>query len=218
MPFPSCTEHPVGGNKLPDILLEDDFSHFSTQRWHVEAEDPATRVQTERGQLLIDSPRGVTVWLKQPLDGAYRIEFQRQVLLGDGANDRLSDLNQFWAARDPGNADLFTRSGALAEYDSLALYYVGMGGNYNSTTRFRRYDGGGQRLVLGEYLDPAHLLEANRPYHIALELDARGTRYLVDGDTFFQARHDGLPPPGHFGFRQVWSRQAISAFRVTRLG
>lgn len=217
MPSSLRTATSSGNSKPHDLLFADDFSAFSAQRWHVEAEDPATRVITENGQLLIDSPKGVTVWLRQPLDGAYRIEFQRQVLLTGGANDRLSDLNQFWAARDPRNADPFTRSGVLEEYTSLDLYYVGMGGNYNSSTRFRRYDSNGQRLILGEYSDPAHLLEANRNYRISIELDERGTRYRVDDRLFFEAKHDGLPPPGHFGFRQVWSRQVISDFRVVRL-
>lgn len=217
MPLPVCTEPSSSGGKLPHVLLEDDFTRFSSQRWHVEAEDPTTRVSAEHGQLLIDSPKGVTVWLRQPLQGAYRIEFQRRVVLEGGPNDRLSDFNQFWAVRDPQRADPFTRSGALDDYDDLDLYYVGMGGNYNSTTRFRRYDGSGQRLLLGEYADTAHLLEANRTYGIAIEVDARGTRYQVDGNTFFQARHDGLPPPGYFGFRLVWSRQLISEFRVVRL-
>ncbi|SDG90745.1 hypothetical protein SAMN05216588_101377 [Pseudomonas flavescens] len=217
MPLPACTEPSSDDAKPPEVLFEDPFTHLCAQRWHIEAEAPTTRVSAARGQLLIDSPRGVTVWLRQPLQGAYRIEFRRSVLLEGGPNDRLSDLNQFWAARDPRQATPFTRDGALDDYDDLDLYYVGMGGNYNSTTRFRRYDGSGQRLLLGEYADTAHLLEANRTYGIAIEVDVGGTRYQVDGNTFFQARHDGLPPPGYFGFRLVWSRQLISEFRVVRL-
>lgn len=217
MPSSLCTATSSGDSKPCELLFADDFHTFSPQRWHIEAEAPTTRVTTENGQLLIDSPKGVTVWLRQPLEGAYRIEFQRQVLLADGSNDRLSDLNQFWAARDPHNTDLFTRSGVLEEYESLDLYYVGMGGNYNSTTRFRRYESHGQRQILGEYTDNSHLLEANRNYRISIEVDALGTRYRVDDRLFFEARHDGLPPPGHFGFRQVWSRQVISDFRVVRL-
>ena len=33
------------------------------------------------------------------------------------------------------------RSGAFAEYNDLLTYYVGLGGNRNTTTRFRRYIG-----------------------------------------------------------------------------
>ena len=33
------------------------------------------------------------------------------------------------------------RSGTFAEYNDLLTYYVGLGGNRNTTTRFRRYIG-----------------------------------------------------------------------------
>ena len=33
------------------------------------------------------------------------------------------------------------RSGAFADYNDLLTYYVGLGGNRNTTTRFRRYIG-----------------------------------------------------------------------------
>ncbi|QLF95080.1 hypothetical protein HW090_14105 [Pseudomonas sp. ABC1] len=218
MPTRVTTAQPLDHEACaPEILIEDDFQRFSSQRWRVEAQHPDTRVDVIDGHLMIDSPQGVTVWLDQPLEGAYRIEFQRQVLLGDGPNDRLSDLNQFWAARDPRRDTLFTRNGILEEYDELDLYYVGMGGNGNATTRFRHYDGSSERPLLGEYSDPEHLLQANRRYHIAIEVDASGTRFLVDGQPFFAARHQGTDGSGHFGFRSVWSRQLISHFRVLRL-
>jgi hypothetical protein len=203
--------------RQPLILVEDDFQQFSPQRWTIEAQHPDTQVSAAHGQLLIDSAEGVTVWLSQPLSGAYQIEFSRQVLVDGGRHDRLSDLNIFWAAHDPQNAQLFTRSGALAEYDNLDLYYVGMGGNDNSTTRFRRYDGHGERLLLGEYTDAAHLLEANRTYQVRIRVDGLGTGLWVDDELFFHARHHGVPRGGYFGFRTVTSRQAIGDFRVTRV-
>lgn len=198
------------------LLVEDDFQRFDPIRWRVEAEDPATRVEACGGHLLIDSPAGVTVWLAEPLDGAYRIEFERQVLVTGGRNDRLSDLNQFWAAREPGGAAPRPRSGRLQDYDSLCLYYVGMGGNGNSTTRFRCYDGSESRPLLGECDEPARLLSGGRRYAIAIDLDEAGTTFHVDGRPLFQARHAAPPGPGLFGFRTVWSRQLISGFRVWR--
>ncbi|WP_437883856.1 DUF6250 domain-containing protein [Pseudomonas sp. LRF_L74] len=200
----------------PQLLLEDDFHALSPSRWTIEAQHPATKVWVEGNQLLIDSPAGVTVWLNEALEGDYRIEFKRRVLLAEGANDRLSDFNQFWAARDPRNAELFTRDGVLEAYDDLDLYYVGFGGNGNSTTRFRRYDGSGERHMLGEYLDAAHLLRANHDYAIRIDMTATDTSFWVDGERFFQARHHSAPRSGHFGLRSVLSRQAISDFRVTR--
>ena len=52
--------------------------------------------------------------------------------------------------------------------NSLQLYYLGYGGNYNSTTRFRRYDGNEAGLqmkrmrpaILKEYKDQDNLLTA----------------------------------------------------------
>lgn len=200
----------------PRLLVQDDFQHLTPGRWRIESEQPS-RVAAENGQLLLDSPRGLTVWLHQPLGGAYRIEFQRQVLVADQPNDRLSDMNLFWAAHEPGSAALARRDGVLESYDSMHAWYVGMGGNGNTTTRFRHYDGLGARRLLGEHLERQYLLEAGRRYQIAVEVTPRGTRYQVDGTTVFEQPLAALPAAGYFGWRQVWSRQAISAFRVLAL-
>ncbi|MGH1559213.1 DUF6250 domain-containing protein [Caulobacter segnis] len=41
---------------------------------------------------------------------------------------------------------------AFADYDTLKTYYVGQGGNYNSSTRFRRYVGrAGDRPMLPQH-------------------------------------------------------------------
>lgn len=213
-PYAPNTAKDHGG---PDLLLADDFTNFSPQRWLIEAQDPATHVFVDAGQLLIDSPKGVTVWLRQPLVPGYCIEFTRKVIVAGGENDRLSDLNQFWGAYDPHQSNPFTRSGDLEEYNNMSLYYVGMGGNYNSSTRFRRYDGSGQRHLLAEHKASTWLLQANRDYRIRIELDNSSTRYLVDNELFFSATHLLPPPTGYFAFRQVWSRQAISNFCVRRL-
>lgn len=187
-------------------------------RWRVEQEDPAnTRVSAQGDRLILDSRAGLTVWLDQRLTGAYRIRFQRQVLVAGQENDRLSDLNMFWAASDPDNPDLFTRRGALAEYDNLALYYVGVGGNWNTTTRFRRYDGRGERTLLGEYLEQPYLLLPNRVYRCCIEVDSNETRFLLDDELYFRASYPAPPPGGYFGFRTVYSRQEISDFSVTPL-
>lgn len=187
-------------------------------RWRMEPEDPQrTLIQAEPGRLTFESAAGLTVWLDKPLSGAYRIRFLREVPLDGRPYDRLSDLNQFWAARDPANHNLFTRSGVLSEYDSLDLYYVGMGGNWNSTTRFRYYNGRGQRQLLGEFTDAEHLLKPHRQYEIVIEVGSRETRFLVDGDPYFQAQYSAPPAVGYFGFRTVWSRQVITDFSIMPL-
>ncbi|EHD23570.1 MULTISPECIES: DUF6250 domain-containing protein [Brenneria] len=187
-------------------------------RWRVEQEDPQrTAIRADDERLTLESAAGLTLWLDAPLSGAYRIAFVREVLVAGGPHDRLSDLNQFWAARDPAHSDLFTRHGRLSEYDNLDLYYVGMGGNWNSTTRFRYYNGQGERALLGEYTDADHLLRPNHRYQVVIEVDRHETRFLVDDALYFRAAYPAAPAPGHFGFRTVYSRQAISDFSVTPL-
>ncbi|WPO97560.1 DUF6250 domain-containing protein [Pseudomonas sp. HR96] len=200
------------------LLAEDDFQGFDPSRWRVETERPQTSgVYVEQGRLIMDTAAGMTLWFNRVLDGAYRIEFLRQVLVAGQANDRLSDMNLFWGAHDGPGGQLRGRDGVLGSYDSLATWYVGMGGNDNSTTRFRHYDGSGARHLLGERLDAAHLLQAGRIYRIRVEVTARRSAYWVDGEQVFEQPLHGLPPAGYFGFRSVWSRQAISRFSVQAL-
>ncbi len=80
----------------------------------------------------------------------------------NGPNDRLSDMNFFWMASDPNNPNLFTRTGLFKEYDVLQLYYAGIGGNFNTTSRFRKYEGTEGKDVVKEYTDKEHLLQPNK--------------------------------------------------------
>lgn len=190
-------------------LVRDDFKRFDPLTWAVEAEEKAAGVYTERGALVLDAQRGLTVWLRRQLIGHYEISFTRTVL----ADARLSDLNFFWEAQLPAG---FTQSGKLEEYDKLRLFYAGIGGNNNTTTRFRHYDGSGERRLLREYTAPEYLLKAGRPYQIRIAVDARGTRLYVDDSEIFSA-----PGPllggGYFGLRTTQSRQKVERFVVTRL-
>ena len=96
------------------------------------------------------------------------------------------------------------------------MFYAGIGGNGNTTTRFRRYDGSGARLLLREYLDAPWLLRANHPYRIRIVVDGAGTRVLADGVPYFAAP-DRIARAGWFGLRTTKSRQRISDFAVYRL-
>ncbi|SLM62521.1 MULTISPECIES: DUF6250 domain-containing protein [Dickeya] len=186
--------------------------------WRVEQEAPArTTVEVKGDGLTLDSAAGLTVWLDQPLSGTYRIRYVREVVVQGQPNDRLSDLNQFWAARDPANPELFTRHGVLSEYDNLSLYYVGMGGNWNQTTRFRYYNGQGERLLLGEFTDADHLLRTGQSYRVTIEVDNTETRFLIDDQLYFRAHYAAPPASGYFGLRTVFSRQVIRDFSVTPL-
>lgn len=187
-------------------------------RWRVEQEKPEhTRLVTDDHSLQIDTAAGLTVWLDKPLSGSYRISFSREVRTEGQQNDRLSDVNMFWAARDPVNPDLFTRQGELSSYDSLQLFYAGIGGNWNTTSRFRYYDGLGERHLLTEYTSADRLLRAGHPYQLVIEVNDRQTRLLVDGEEWFAADYTAPPDSGYFGFRTVWSRQIIRDFTLAQL-
>jgi hypothetical protein len=198
------------------LIFADEFSQsLDTSTWKIEiAPLPDSKVYTKNGELILDTKGGVTVWLTKKLKGNLRIEYQRKVLVDTGRNDRISDFNTFWMATDPKNKNLFTRNGVLESYDSLQLYYVGMGGNTNSTTRFRKYQGNGEKPLLKEYRDSAHLLKANKEYHIVIEIINNTVRYSVDGETFFEYHDPSVLKEGYFGFRSTKSRQAIDWIKI----
>jgi Domain of unknown function (DUF6250) len=188
------------------------------KNWIVEIENkPNSSVYSKNHRLVIDSQGGATVWFKQKLKGNIKISYKRKVLINKGLNDRLSDLNQFWLANDPKNTNIFIRKGKFEEYDSLSLYYVGLGGNTNTTTRFRRYNGNGQRYILEEKNDPQHLLKANKTYQIAIIVRDNTTSFWIDGRPLFSHVDDNLLKEGYFGFRTTASRQQIWNFSVEKL-
>jgi len=224
------------GNTNDSLLFSDDFDReLDTSVWISEiAPQPNSRVYTSNGRLVLDTKGGVTVWLKKRLQGNIRIEYDRMVpapVTGsvmpcppcDSAyreatgNERLSDLNQFWMATDPHNNNLFTRNGVLEAYDSLLLYYVGMGGNSNSTTRFRKYEGNGERRLLQEYTDKPHLLEADKTYHITTIVKDGTTQMYVNGVMYFSFTDPSSLKEGYFGFRSTKSRQLIDGIKIYRI-
>ncbi|REA59010.1 methyltransferase [Dyadobacter luteus] len=198
-------------------IFEDQFGEkLNMNHWKTEIAAPVL-VATENGKLVIDSPGGVTVWLDKKLKGDFVIAYDWKVIVAGGKNDRLSDLNQFWMATDPKNTSLFTRTGKFEEYDSLSLYYVGMGGNTNTTTRFRKYDGKGERKLLQEYTDQEHLLKPNHTYRIRIVVQNGETSFWVDGEKYFDYKDPAPLTEGYFGFRSTWSRHQIDNFRIDSL-
>jgi hypothetical protein len=197
-------------------LARDDFAAFDTGRWAVEAEgNPPDPVRAAGRRLILESDKGLTLWLRQPLSGHYEIAFTRRITDTGAPFERLSDMNFFWAAQLD-KVKPFSRSGKLADYDTLPLYYAGIGGNSNTTTRFRHYDAAGTRPLLAEFTDPGHLLRANHDYRIRIAVDGQGTRLYVD-DALYFADPGPLPASGYFAFRSTRSRQEISSFSVHRL-
>ena len=196
------------------VLVRDGFERFDPARWHVEAESdaPSAAAYVRDGALLLEATAGLTVWLAQPLRGHYEIAFTRTVLYEGQPHDRVSDLNVFWHAQRDGKG----ASGRLADYDRMPMYYAGIGGNGNTTTRFRRLDGSGARQLLQEYTAAPYLLRANHPYRIRIVVDGAGTRLYVDGVQYFSAT-GAVADSGWFGLRTTKSRQRIADFAVFRL-
>jgi rhamnogalacturonan endolyase len=201
------------------LIFSDDFTtSFDSNLWIAEiAPQPNSSVYLKDGQLVLDTKGGVTIWLNKKLSGNIRIEYTRKVLVDSGRNDLLSDLNTYWMATDPKNNHLFTRNGVLEKYDSLQMYYVGMGGYTNKTTRFRKYQGNGERTLLKEYNDPAHLLQANRSYTITIEVKGSTVSYSVNGEIYFEYYDPSVLKQGYFGFRSTKSRQAIDQIKIYQL-
>lgn len=202
-------------------LARDEFDS-GLARWRPELE-AGGRVEARDGRLEIDVPRGCSVWFARPFDGPLLITYEATAVGRGGANDRVSDLNCFWMATDARNPrDLFAtkRSGMFSDYDPLRCYYVGLGGNANTTTRFRRYIGEqGHRPLLPEHdlAAPEFLLRANVVQTIALVAAGRTIEYFRDGRCVF-AYDDPAPyARGWFAFRTVASHFLIRHFRVWRL-
>lgn len=203
--------------KKGKLLYKDNFNS-NLKNWIAEIpSSPDSKVSIEDNKLVIDVNGGATLWFNKKLSGNIMIEYKRKVILNNGKNDRLSDLNQFWMASDPRNPNLFTRTGVFSQYDSLLLYYVGFGGNTNSTTRFRKYNGKGERVLYTDLTDKGHLLQPNKEYTITTIVYNGVTKFYVDGKEFFSYKDPDLLREGYFGLRTTQSRHEIDDFKVYKL-
>ena len=193
--------------------------------WKVESESPDYKVTFQGDTAEILSPKGLTLWRKEKMSGRVTIEYDACVVV-EKEGDRLSDLNCFWMASDPKHPDNIWkrekwRSGIFLNCYSLQLYYMGYGGNYNSTTRFRRYDGNEAGItdpkvrpaILKEYTDTEHLLKANHWYHIKITNENNRVSYYIDGKRLVDFRDAEPLTEGWFGFRTTLSRTRITNFR-----
>lgn len=200
--------------------------------WRIEAESADTRVLLRGDTLDITSPKGLSLWWDEPVQAPCRIEYRACVVMGGGPFDRLSDLNCFWMASEPAPAThqlgsplstLARRGGRFAESYRLQCYYLGFGGNYNSTTRFRRYDGDTLAVgdparrppIITEYTDSAHLLRPNHWYAVRIEVTADGrVRYYIDDECLVDYLDPAPLRRGWFAFRTTWSHTRLTAFRI----
>ena len=171
--------------------------------WQVESESPDYRVTFWGDTCELISPKGLTLWRKEKMKAGMTVEYDACVVVETG-EDRLSDMNCFWLASDPQAKDIWARakwrSGIFLRCYTLQMYYLGYGGNYNKTTRFRRYDGNEAGVedatkrpaILKEYTDADHLLKANHWYHVKIESKMGHTRFFIDGECIecVLMRHD----------------------------
>ena len=204
----------------PLLLFSDDFHDLAN--WHIEAEQPG-HISAANGILDVDVPAGATLWFKPRLEGAITIEFEATAVAEGGRNDQVSDLNVFWMANNvDGQQPVFAhaRSGKFEEYNALLTYYVGLGGNRNTTTRMRRYIGDPVLRPLRPGYDLAgvpYLLVPNQRQAIRLVADGRIIEYWRDGTRVFHMEDDAPYESGWFGFRTTYSHLRISHLRIRRI-
>ena len=206
-------------------LNQKDFKKY----WKVESESPDYRVTFRGDTCELLSPKGLTLWRKQQLTTNIVVEYDAQVVDEGQEGDRLSDLNCFWLASDPQHSDLWSRekwrSGIFVRCYTLQMYYLGFGGNHNSTTRFRRYTGDERGVdsaayrpaILKEYTDSAHLLRPNHWYHVKIESRDGRTRFFMDGELIVDYLDPTPLQSGWFGFRTTLSRTRITHFQTRKL-
>lgn len=213
------------------IMLTTIFCHdIKAQEWKVETESPEATVTWKNGTCDIFAPKGLTLWFDHRMEGNTVIEYEAMIVadkrlravIPSSTNPkpqpRISDLNCFWMADKCGGC-----GGRFLDNYALSLYYMGYGGNYNTTTRFRRYNGDARGVtdaeyrprILKEYTDEAHLLKANHWYKIRLEqIDGR-VRYYSDGELLVDYVDPQPMTSGYFGFRTTFAHARLRNFRFS---
>ncbi len=204
-------------NKNARLIYSDNFKS-DKDNWVVEFEQPAnSEMKIRKGKLEVSASAGATVWYKNKLSGNIMITYHVTVIDAGGKNDRVSDMNSFWMAINPLGDSIFQQDGKFSSYDNLFLYYAGIGGHDNTTTRFRKYAGKEGKKVLKEFTDPSHLLVGNHKYEVRIIVKNEIIQYSIDGFLFWEY-HDETPyREGYFGFRTTISHQLYEDFKVYQL-
>ncbi len=218
----------VAGSMTSSAATVGDISGLDARNfkkyWRVESESPDYKVSFSGDTAEIIAPKGLTLWRNEKMSGNVTIEYDACVL-DQKEGDRLSDLNCFWMASDPKFPDNIRkrekwRNGVFLNCYSLQLYYLGYGGNSNSTTRFRRYDGNENGVtdvnqrpkILKEYTDPENLLKPNHWYHVKIMNRGNHIEYFIDGKRLVDFRDPEPLTSGWFGFRTTASRTKLTNF------
>ena len=188
---------------------------MAAKGWRVEAERNGYVKWLGDSVADIHAPGGLTLWNTQKMTGNIVIEYDARIV----SDERVSDLNCFWMAS--GGA----KSGRFVDYYAQTMYYMGYGGNYNKTTRFRRYNGDKRGIeqpeyhpaILREYTDEAHMIKPDHWYHIQLEqIDGR-VRYIIDGECLVDFIDLHPLTEGFFGFRTTLAHAQLKNFSFRQM-
>ncbi|WP_375290516.1 DUF6250 domain-containing protein, partial [Qipengyuania sp.] len=207
--LPSCATSHAGS---PNLLAQPDA-------WTIEAENPSATVAFSGGTVEIDTPQGLSLWLRKPLVAPVEISFEAMPVAEGGPNDAVSDLNAFWMATNADGSDVLShpRNGSFAQYDTMRAYYVGIGGNRNTTTRFRRYVGeAGNRPLLPQHdlSGTENGLKPNVWTRIVLAVDGNAVSVRRDGSELFKLDDPSPYNRGHFALRTTKSHLRIRNLTV----
>lgn len=190
--------------------------------WKIEQVAPGTAIQRE-GVLVIQDTGGCTAWWPERLVAPVEITYEVTIVMAGGKTDRVSDVNCFWMAQDPRStaapfAPGQARTGKFSDYDTLLTYYVGCGGNNNTTTRFRRYDGTAARPLRPEHdrSEKQFLLEGNRTYRIRLVAKDGVAEFHRDGEKIFSFTDPAPLTSGWFAIRTVHSHLIVKNLKIGR--
>jgi len=196
------------------LLYSDNFDK-DTDQWFSEFEIPENSTLTiKNSKLDLVAKKGATAWFKTKLSGNYIITYDEVVVNEGGPCDRVSDMNLFWNATNPSGL-FFNLDGKFPSYDLLHLYYAGIGGNNNSTTRFRKYTGVlADKAVIKEYTDSAHLIEGNKLYKIKIIVNEGRSMLFVNGELYFDNTDEAPYKEGYFAFRTTRSHQQFDNFKI----
>ena len=211
------------------VIYTDGFES-GLNNWIIEKVSDQTVLKVKDSALEVVAPNGITLWFNKPVKSPVKIVFDAMVIDNVGEYDRVSDLNCFWMASDPEHPDsMFARSewrnGIFGKYYSLTMYYAGFGGNDNSTTRFRKYEGNYQQYIeknirpeiLKEYTDSAHLITPNHWYRVEIIVNGSQVQYYMNKELLFDYYDTNPYTSGYFGLRTVKNHIIYKNFKVIQL-
>jgi len=196
------------------LLHSDDFNQ-SLANWTSEIETEAA-IAIVDGKLDINTMTGTTAWFNQKLSGPIVITYE-VTTPDDGPDGLPRDHNLFWMAHNPKAPDVRpSGAGGLGDYNCYDMYYAGIGGNKNRTTRFRRYENC-DRTLIHELTDKAHLNAPNQTYRMKIVCIDDQVQVYRDGQIYWDFTDPNPYTEGWFGFRQARTHLQIDNFKVYSL-